>query len=117
MSHTNAAALRTTYWVFWIGSKLARSACGTKRNTRAAARCEIAGVASTPAAVRTPAPATDFRNALRSISARPGKRPGRHVTGLGAAAVALRLTRADRRPPIGAVTRPWRRPRRTAAAP
>ncbi len=39
-------ALRTTYWVFQIGSKLARSACGTKRSARAAARCEIAGVAN-----------------------------------------------------------------------
>src|SRR6516162_5514972 len=71
MSHTNAAPLRTTYWVFQIGSKLARSACGTKRNTRAAARCEIAGVASPPVAVRTPAPATDFRNALRFMMYHP----------------------------------------------
>src|SRR5262245_6924097 len=71
MSHTNAAALRTTYWVFQIGSKLARSACGTKRNTRAAARCEIAGVASAPAAVRTPAPAAALMNVRRCITAGP----------------------------------------------
>src|SRR5262249_25849595 len=69
MSHTNAAALRTTYCVFWIGSKLARSACGTKRNTRARARCEIAGVASAPAAVRTPAPAAALMNVRRCIAA------------------------------------------------
>src|SRR5262249_15727012 len=69
MSHTNAAALRTTYWVFQIGSKLARSACGTKRNTRAAARCEIAGVASAPAAVRTPTPAAALMSARRCMAA------------------------------------------------
>src|SRR5262252_9878650 len=69
MSHTNAAPLRTTYWVFWIGSKLARSACGTKRSTRAAARCEIAGVARAPAAVRTLAPAAALRNVRRCITA------------------------------------------------
>src|ERR1044071_2502836 len=56
MSQTSAAALRTTYWVFQMGSKLARSACGTKRNTRAAPRCAIAGAASAPAP-RTPAAA------------------------------------------------------------
>src|SRR5262249_4833711 len=55
MSHTSAAALRTTYWVFQIGSKLARSACGTKRNTRACARWPIAGAARPPAAAKTPA--------------------------------------------------------------
>src|SRR5215468_11447414 len=65
MSHTSAAALRTTYWVFQIGSKLARSACGTKRRARAAARCEIAGVARAPVAVT--APVSDLRNALRSM--------------------------------------------------
>src|SRR5216684_6666048 len=62
-----ADAFRTTYWVPQIGSKFARSACGTKRSARAAARCEIAGVAKEPAAERAPAPATDFRNALRSM--------------------------------------------------
>src|SRR5215470_17199149 len=67
MSHTKAAALRTTYWVFQIGSKLARSACGTKRSARVAARCEIAGVASPPMAVTAPARLRDFRNALRSM--------------------------------------------------
>src|SRR5262249_25677739 len=50
-----------------MGSKFARSACGTKRKARAAARCEIAGVAKRPAAERAPAAAVDFRNALRSM--------------------------------------------------
>src|SRR5215475_7264734 len=71
MSHTNAAALRTTYWVPQIGSKLARSACGTKRSARAAARWEIAGVASPPKAVTAPAPVSDLRNALRSMDLHP----------------------------------------------
>ena len=44
MSHTSTEALRTTNAGLQIGSKLARSACGTKRSARAAARCEIAGV-------------------------------------------------------------------------
>src|SRR5260370_40702374 len=60
-----ADALRTTYWVPQMGSKFARSACGTKRSARAAARCEIAGVGKEPAAERAPAAAIDFRNALR----------------------------------------------------
>src|SRR6266436_1152146 len=64
MSQISAAPLRTTYWVFQIGSKLARSACGTKRSVRAAARWEIAGVASPPAA----SAAVAFRNALRSMT-------------------------------------------------
>src|SRR5215468_7372600 len=62
-----ADALRTTYWVPQMGSKFARSACGTKRSARAAARWEIAGVAKEPAAERAPAAAIDFRNALRSM--------------------------------------------------
>src|SRR5579864_4938576 len=62
-----ADALRTTYWVPQMGSKFARSACGTKRSVRAAARCEIAGVAKEPATDRAPAPAADFKNALRSM--------------------------------------------------
>src|SRR5260370_4521249 len=66
-----ADALRTTYWVPQMGSKLARSACGTKRSARAAARCEIAGVAKEPAAERAPAAAADFRNALRSMMVPP----------------------------------------------
>src|SRR6266481_4988566 len=66
-----AEALRTTYWVPQMGSKFARSACGTKRSARAAARCEIAGVAKEPAAERAPAAATDFKNALRSIMGPP----------------------------------------------
>src|ERR1700720_164234 len=65
MSQISAAPLRTTYCVFQIGSKLARSACGTKRSVRAAARCEIAGVASPPAA----SAAAVFRNALRCMVA------------------------------------------------
>src|SRR5712671_2130940 len=59
-----AEALRTTYWVPQIGSKLARSACGTKRSARAAARWEMAGVANSPAAM---APAAVFKNALRCM--------------------------------------------------
>src|SRR5436305_1786542 len=66
MSHTSAEALRTTNWVVQIGSKLARSACGTKRSARAAARCEIAGVASVPPPAAR-APAAVFRNDLRSM--------------------------------------------------
>src|SRR5215831_20635696 len=62
-----ADALRTTYWVPQMGSKFARSACGTKRSARAAARWEIAGVAKEPAAERAPTAAADFRNALRSM--------------------------------------------------
>src|ERR1043166_9042035 len=61
------------YAVVQTGSKLARSACGTSRTTRAAARCESAGVA-TP---RIPAPTADLRNALRCMF------PPR-VTGAGA---------------------------------
>src|SRR5262247_2910814 len=67
MSHTNAAPLRTTYWVFQIGSKLARSACGTRRNVRAAARCEMAGGARMPPVASAPAPAAVFRNVRRSM--------------------------------------------------
>src|SRR5215813_7683478 len=67
MSQISAAPLRTTYWVFQIGSKLARSACGTKRSVRAAARWEIAGVARTEPDVIALAPAATFRNVRRSI--------------------------------------------------
>src|SRR5215475_16015874 len=56
-----------------MGSKFARSACGTKRKARAAARCEIAGVAKRPAAERAPAAAVDFRKALRSMMGPPGR--------------------------------------------
>src|SRR5262249_37536222 len=66
-----ADALRTTYWVPQMGSKLARSACGTKRSARAAARCEMAGVARAPATERAPASTTDFRNARRSMIGTP----------------------------------------------
>src|SRR6266849_7327601 len=64
MSQISAAPLRTTYWVFQIGSKLARSACGTKRSARAAARWEMAGAAGLLAA----STAAAFRNALRSMA-------------------------------------------------
>src|SRR5262245_57530331 len=66
-----ADALRTTYWVPQMGSKFARSACGTKRSARAAARWEIAGVGKEPAAEMAPAAAIDFRNALRSMMVPP----------------------------------------------
>src|SRR5262249_61878474 len=49
------------------GSKLARSACGTRRNVRAAARWEIAGAARPPAVASAPAPTADFKNARRSM--------------------------------------------------
>src|SRR5262249_51279656 len=49
------------------GSKLARSACGTRRNVRAAARWEIAGVARPPAVASAPAPTADFKNVRRSM--------------------------------------------------
>src|SRR6478736_3520772 len=75
MSHTSIEALRTTMVVDQIGSKLARSACGTKRRVRAAVRWEIAGVLSPP--VTTAAPAIDLRNPLLSIE---------HVLGQRAAA-------------------------------
>src|SRR5258705_12501070 len=51
-----------------MGSKLARSACGTKRSVGAAARCDIAGVASPPAAATALAAAPDVRKALRSMT-------------------------------------------------
>src|SRR5215471_11004240 len=65
MSQISMAPLRTTYWVFQIGSKLARSACGTKRSARAAARWEMAGAANALAATAAAA----FTNVLRSIVA------------------------------------------------
>src|SRR5277367_5255827 len=71
MSHISAAPLRTTNWLFQIGSKLARSACGTKRNVRAATRCEIAGVGRPPAAAVTPAPAAVLKNVRRSMMFAP----------------------------------------------
>src|SRR5258705_8734480 len=51
-----------------MGSKLARSACGKKRSVRAPARCDIAGVASPPAAASAPAATPDVRKALRSMT-------------------------------------------------
>src|SRR5439155_25350012 len=66
-----AEALRTTYWVVQTGSKLARSDCGTKRSDRAAARCDIAGIASPPAPTRVLAAAADIRKALRSMKIIP----------------------------------------------
>src|ERR1700748_3700769 len=67
MSHTSAAALRTTYWVFQIGSKLARSACGTKRSTRAPPRCAIAGAASAPAPTTPAAALINVRRSMRTL--------------------------------------------------
>src|SRR5215831_20886244 len=49
------------------GSKLARSASGTRRSACAAARWEIAGMARPPAVASAPAPITDFRNVRRSM--------------------------------------------------
>src|SRR5580704_6294734 len=68
MSHTSAEALRTTMVVVQTGSKLARSACGTKRKVRSAMRWETAGVATPPAAASAPAPTIDLRNTLRRIA-------------------------------------------------
>src|SRR5258708_6223323 len=82
MSQISAAPLRTTYWVFQIGSKLARSACGTKRSVRAAARWEIAGVASPLVA----SAAAVFRNALRCMVAS-------HLPTVGATLVVARIVR------------------------
>src|SRR5262249_16097708 len=62
-----AEALRTTYCVPQIGSKLARLACGPKRSVRAAAPCASAGADCLPVVARLPAAATLFRNVLRSI--------------------------------------------------
>src|SRR5262249_28733688 len=67
LSHTRAEALRTTSVGVHTGSKLARSAWGTKRSARAAARWEIAGVARSPAVASAPAPTADFKNVRRSI--------------------------------------------------
>jgi hypothetical protein len=60
--------LRTNTDGVQTGSKLARSACGTNRSVRAAARCEIAGVANPPVAASAPAPAAFLKNVLRSIT-------------------------------------------------
>src|SRR5258706_5140567 len=65
MSQISAAPLRTTYWVFQIGSKLARSGGGTRRRVRAAGRWAIAGAGSARAAT---APAAVFKNALRCMT-------------------------------------------------
>src|SRR4051794_12393316 len=67
VSHTIAAALRTTYCVPQIGSKLARLACGTKRSVRAAAPCAIAGAANPPVSASPLAPANPFNTVLRSM--------------------------------------------------
>src|SRR5258708_16626073 len=66
-----ADALRTTKVVVHTGSKLARSACGTKRSVRAATLWEIAGVERLPTVASAPAPAADFKNALRSMTLLP----------------------------------------------
>src|SRR5436305_13130529 len=77
MSHTAADALRTTYCVVQMGSKLARFACGTNRSVFAAAFCEIAGVNNPPVVTKAPAPALVFKNALRSITLSPCSRLSR----------------------------------------
>src|SRR5262249_7785650 len=64
MSNTSTEALRTTMVDDQTGSKLERSACGTKRRLRAAARWDTAGVASPPASAVKP---TDLRNPRRFI--------------------------------------------------
>jgi hypothetical protein len=48
-------------------SQCASSSCHWQK-IRAAARCEIAGVESAHVAVRAPAPAAVFKNALRSMT-------------------------------------------------
>src|SRR5215470_3422579 len=63
-----AEALRTTYCVPQMGSKLARLACGTKRSVRAAAPWEIAGAGKPPATEMAPVLANAFRKVLRSIA-------------------------------------------------
>src|ERR1700721_4325035 len=50
-----------------MGSKFARSACGTKRRVRAAAPWDRAGIERPPVAARLPAPANPFNTVLRSI--------------------------------------------------
>src|ERR1043166_12709 len=70
MSHTSTEALRTTMVEDQTGSKLERSACGTKRRVRAAARWEIAGVANPPV-TRAPAPAIAFSRVLRCTTTAP----------------------------------------------
>src|SRR5215471_11186314 len=67
MSQTSRPALRAIYAVVQIGSKLARSACGTSRTVRAAARCEMAGVVSPLAAAKALTRAADLRKVRRSI--------------------------------------------------
>src|SRR5215468_730394 len=68
MSHTSTEALRTTMVDDQTGSKLERSACGTKRRVRAPARCEIAGVANPPVA-SAPAPAIALSTVRRCTMA------------------------------------------------
>jgi hypothetical protein len=66
MSHTSTEALRTTYCVVQMGSKLARFACGTKRSVRPGP-CASAGAASRAEAASTPAPAVALSTVLRVI--------------------------------------------------
>src|SRR5262249_12281796 len=73
MSHTSTEALRTTMVDDQTGSKLERSACGTKRSVRAPARWEIAGVASPPVA-SAPAPAIALSIARRCTMLAPSGR-------------------------------------------
>src|ERR1700724_3256618 len=75
MSNTSTEALRTTMVDDQTGSKLERSACGTKRRVRAAARWETAGVASPPATARAPPPAMALSTARRCTTAPPARTP------------------------------------------
>src|SRR6266852_2556946 len=71
MSQTRTEALRTTKVDDQTGSKFARSAWGTKRSVRAAARCEIAGVGSPLLAATARALPPAFRNDLRFMMPSP----------------------------------------------
>src|SRR5262249_16901370 len=64
VSHTSADALRTTYWVVQMGSKLASFACGTKPTVRPG-RCASAGAARRAEAASAPAPAAALSTVLR----------------------------------------------------
>src|SRR5260370_35120338 len=71
VSGTMADGLGTTKVVVQTGSELARSGCGTERSVRAAALWGIAGVERLPTVASAPAPAADFKNALRSMTLLP----------------------------------------------
>src|ERR1700738_3493881 len=105
MSHTSAAPLRTTYCVFQIGSKLARSAWGTKRSVRAARRWDMAGAASPAVAASAPAPVADFRNSLRSMLRTPPTErasPGRSIEAIGPSGSLADAPEKGKRSPLDA---------------